>query len=68
MLILNQMIEDVFEKIMNRAAIVARGNKRVILSRRELKTACRLVLSPELAMDAIKYADEAHARFSTKTE
>jgi histone H2B len=66
--ILNNMVDELINRIMSEASSMARRNKRVILSTREIKAACRLVLPPTLASGAIEYANQALLKSFPKTE
>lgn len=66
--ILNKMVDELFNRIMSEASSMARKNRRVILSKKEITAACRLVLPPTLAAGAIAYGNQALLRSSGKTE
>jgi histone H2B len=60
MAILNDLVDDLFERIMNEASELARKDQRHTLTTREIQSAVRLVLPGELARHAVS---EGHAAF-----
>jgi histone H2B len=60
MAVMNDVVEDMFEKIMNEASELARKDQRHTLTTREIQSAVRLVLPGELARHAVS---EGHAAF-----
>ncbi|KAA8539225.1 hypothetical protein F0562_025917 [Nyssa sinensis] len=51
--IMNSFINDIFEKLAQEAARLARYNKKPTITSREIQTAVRLVLPGELAKHAV---------------
>lgn len=68
MILYNDLASELLDQIMTAASSMARRNKRVILSKRELVAACRLVLPTELAKNAIAYGNEALKNMSETSE
>lgn len=59
MRIFNGFVNDMFERVANEAATLVRVNKRRTLGARELQTAVRIVLPPELAKHAMAEGTKA---------
>jgi len=64
MSVVNSFVTDIFERIANEAASLARINKRRTLGSREVQTAVRLVLPAELAKHAMSEGTKAVAKAS----
>jgi histone H2B len=64
MAVLNSFVSDLFERIANEAASLARINKKRTLGSREVQTAVRLVLPTELAKHAMSEGTKAVAKVS----
>jgi histone H2B len=62
MAIMNSFVDDLFERIMKEAALLARMNHRHTLTTREIQTAVRLVLPGELAHHAVSEGVKAYTR------
>jgi len=65
MKIMSDLVDDMFEKIMNEASELARKDQRHTLTTREIQSAVRLVLPGELAKHAVS---EGHKAFVTYLE
>ena len=65
MSILNSFINDIFEKIANETATLARYNKKPTVTSREIQTAVRLVLPGELAKHAVSEGTKAVTKFTS---
>jgi histone H2B len=65
MSIMNSFINDIFEKLMQEAARLARYNKKSTITSREIQTSVRLVLDGELAKHAIFEGSQAVTKFTT---
>ena len=65
MTIMNSFVNDVFERICNEAARLARYNKKSTLSSREIQTAVRLALPGELAKHAVSEGTKAVTKFTS---
>ncbi|KAI7726760.1 hypothetical protein M8C21_006132 [Ambrosia artemisiifolia] len=63
--IMNSFINDIFEKLAQEAARLARYNKKNTLSSREIQTAVRLVLPGELAKHAVSEGTKAVTKFTS---
>nr|XP_043614827.1 histone H2B.5-like [Erigeron canadensis]XP_043618539.1 histone H2B.5-like [Erigeron canadensis]XP_043618540.1 histone H2B.5-like [Erigeron canadensis] len=63
--IMNSFINDIFEKLAQEAAKLARYNKKNTLSSREIQTAVRLVLPGELAKHAVSEGTKAVTKFTS---
>lgn len=64
MLIMNGFVEDMFERIMVEASRLARYNHRTTLTSREIQSAVRMVLPPDLASHAISEGRKALEKFN----
>ncbi|KAL8518103.1 hypothetical protein ACS0TY_009402 [Phlomoides rotata] len=63
--IMNNFINDIFEKLAQEAAWLARYNKKPTITSHEIQTAVRLVLSGELAKHAISEGTRAVTKFTS---
>ncbi|KAK6137880.1 hypothetical protein DH2020_028388 [Rehmannia glutinosa] len=64
--IMNSFINDIFEKLAQEAARLARYNKKPTITSREIQTAVRLVLPGELAKHAVSEGTKAVTKFTTE--
>ena len=64
MAVMNSFVTDIFERVANEAASLARINKKKTLGSREVQTAVRLVLPAELAKHAMSEGTKAVAKAS----
>lgn len=65
MSILNSFINDIFEKIAEETATLARYNKKPTVTSREIQTAVRLILPGELAKHAVSEGTKAVTKFTS---
>jgi len=65
MSIMNSFINDIFEKLAQEAARLARYNKKPTLTSREIQTSVRLVLPGELAKHAVSEGTKAVTKFTS---
>ena len=65
MTIINNFVEDTFEKIASESGRLVRYNRRHTLSSREVQTAVRLLLPGELAKHAVAEGTKAVTKYST---
>ena len=65
MSIMNSFINDIFEKLAQEAARLARYNKKPTITSREIQTSVRLVLPGELAKHAVSEGTKAVTKFTT---
>jgi histone H2B len=63
--IMDNMMEDLFEKISLEASKLAKSNKRQTISAREIQTAVRLVLPGELCKHAITEGSKAITKYNS---
>jgi len=63
MIIMNNLVEDVFERICVEAARLARANKKATITAREIQTAVRLILPGELSKHAVVEGSKALTKF-----
>ncbi len=63
--IMNSFINDIFEKLAQEAARLARYNKKPTITSREIQTAVRLILPGELAKHAVSEGTKAVAKFTS---
>ncbi|KAF3947198.1 hypothetical protein ACB098_08G109700 [Castanea mollissima] len=63
--IMNSFINDIFEKLAQEAARLARYNKKPTVTSREIQTAVRLVLPGELAKHAVSEGTKAVTKFTS---
>ena len=62
--IINNFVEDTFEKIASEASKLCRMHKRATMSSRDVQSAIRLVLPGELAKHAVSEGTKAMTKFS----
>lgn len=65
MVIMDNFINDIFERIAAEAGRLARYNKRNTLSSREIQTAVRLLLPGELAKHAVSEGTKAVTKYNS---
>uniref|UniRef100_A0A0D3G8L7 Histone H2B n=1 Tax=Oryza barthii TaxID=65489 RepID=A0A0D3G8L7_9ORYZ len=65
MSIMNSFINDIFEKLEQEAARLARYNKKPTITSREIQTSVRLVLPGELAKHAVSEGTKAVTKFTS---
>jgi len=65
MIIMDNFINDIFERIAHEAGKLARYNKRHTLSSREIQTAVRLILPGELAKHAVSEGTKAVTKYNS---
>ena len=65
MSIMNSFINDIFEKLAQEAARLARYNKKPTITSREIQTSVRLVLPGELAKHAVSEGTKAITKFTS---
>ncbi|KAG8044746.1 hypothetical protein GUJ93_ZPchr0010g9752 [Zizania palustris] len=65
MSIMNSFINDIFEKLAQEAAKLARYNKKPTITSREIQTSVRLVLPGELAKHAVSEGTKAVTKFTS---
>ncbi|KMT05299.1 hypothetical protein BVRB_7g174370 [Beta vulgaris subsp. vulgaris] len=65
MSIMNSFINDIFEKLAQESAKLARYNKKPTITSREIQTAVRLVLPGELAKHAVSEGTKAVTKFTS---
>ncbi|CAM6096363.1 unnamed protein product [Calypogeia fissa] len=63
--IMNSFINDIFEKLAQEAARLARYNKKPTIASREIQTAVRLILPGELAKHAVSEGTKAVTKFTS---
>jgi len=63
--IMNSFIHDIFEKLAQEAARLARYNKKPTITSREIQTAVRLILPGELAKHAVSEGTKAVTKFTS---
>jgi len=63
--IMNSFINDIFEKLAQEAARLARYNKKPTITSREIQTAVRLNLPGELAKHAVSEGTKAVTKFTS---
>ncbi|XP_059666013.1 histone H2B.3-like [Cornus florida] len=63
--IMNSFINDIFEKLAQESAKLARYNKKPTITSREIQTAVRLVLPGELAKHAVSEGTKAVTKFTS---
>ena len=64
MKIMDNFISDIFEKMANEAARLARYNKKQTITSREVQTAVRLVLPGELSKHAVSEGTKAVTKYN----
>ncbi|XP_020571720.1 histone H2B.4-like [Phalaenopsis equestris] len=65
MSIMNSFINDIFEKLAHEASRLARYNKQLTITSREIQTSVRLVLPGELAKHAVSEGTKAVTKFTS---
>jgi len=65
MSIMNSFINDIFEKLAQEAARLARYNKKPTITSREIQTSVRLVLPGKLAKHAVSEGTKAVTKFTS---
>ena len=65
MTIINNFVEDTFEKIASEASKLCRMHKRATMSSRDVQSAIRLVLPGELAKHAVSEGTKAVTKFTS---
>ncbi|KAI4963374.1 hypothetical protein ZWY2020_014950 [Hordeum vulgare] len=68
MSIMNSFINDIFEKLAQEAAKLARYNKKPTITSREIQTSVRLVLPGELAKHAVSEGTKAVTKFTSQID
>jgi len=68
MIIMDNFINDIFERIATEAGRLARYNKRHTITSREIQTAVRLILPGELAKHAVSEGTKAVSKYNTSVE
>ncbi|CAM6033572.1 unnamed protein product [Sphagnum compactum] len=63
--IMNSFVNDIFEKLAQEAARLARYNKKPTITSREVQTAVRLTLPGELAKHAVSEGTKAVTKFTS---
>ncbi|KAG6544168.1 hypothetical protein Mapa_014368 [Marchantia paleacea] len=63
--IMNSFINDIFEKLAQESARLARYNKKPTITSREIQTAVRLTLPGELAKHAVSEGTKAVTKFTS---
>ncbi|CAK9226751.1 unnamed protein product [Sphagnum jensenii] len=63
--IMNSFINDIFEKLAQEAAKLARYNKKPTITSREIQTAVRLILPGELAKHAVSEGTKAVTKYTS---
>ena len=66
MLIMDNFIHDVFERLASEAGRLARYNKKSTISSREVQTAVRLTLPGELAKHAVSEGTKAVTKYNAE--
>eukprot|EP01114_Cavostelium_apophysatum_P008267 TRINITY_DN2063_c0_g2_i1.p2 TRINITY_DN2063_c0_g2~~TRINITY_DN2063_c0_g2_i1.p2 ORF type:complete len:163 (-),score=48.81 TRINITY_DN2063_c0_g2_i1:220-666(-) len=67
MLIMDNFINDIFERLASEAGRLARYNKRHTITSREVQTAVRLILPGELAKHAVSEGTKAVTKYNSNT-
>ncbi|OMO88870.1 Histone H2B [Corchorus olitorius] len=62
---MNSFINDIFEKLAQEASSLAKYNKELTITSREIQTAARLVLPCELAKHAVSDGTKAVTKFTS---
>lgn len=65
MAIMNSFVGDVFDRLGNEAARLARLNKKSTITSREIQTAVRLLLPGELAKHAVSEGTKAVTKYTS---
>ena len=63
--ILNNLVQDSFEKIAEEAQRLVKRNRRQTLTSREIQTAVRLILPGELAKHAVSEGTKAVTKYTS---
>lgn len=63
--IMNSFINDIFEKLAQESARLARYNKKPTITSREIQTAVKLILPGELAKHAVSEGTKAVTKFTS---
>lgn len=63
--IMNSFINDIFEKLAQESARLARYNKKPTITSREIQTAVRLILPGELAKHAVSEGTKSVTKFTS---
>jgi histone H2B len=63
MAIMNSFVDDIFERIMHEASVLARKDQKHTLTTREIQSATRLVLPGKLALHAVSEGLKAYGQF-----
>mmetsp|Transcript_10648 Transcript_10648/g.17764 ORF Transcript_10648/g.17764 Transcript_10648/m.17764 type:complete len:112 (+) Transcript_10648:30-365(+) len=66
MVIMDNFIHDVFERLASEAGRLARYNKKSTISSREIQTAVRLLLPGELAKHAVSEGTKAVTKYNAE--
>ena len=64
--VMDSFVKDIFERIADEAARLARSTKRSTISSREIQTAVRLLLPGEIGKHAVSEATKAVIRFQRR--
>jgi len=67
MIIMDNFINDIFDRIATEAGRLARYNKRHTITSREVQTAVRLILPGELAKHAVSEGTKAVTKYNSST-
>ena len=62
---MNSFVNDIFERIAGKASSLARYNKRLTITSREIQTAVRLLLPGELAKHAMSQGTKAVTKYTS---
>jgi histone H2B len=65
MIIMDNFINDIFERIATEAGRLARYNKRHTITSREIQTSVRLILPGELAKHAVSEGTKAVTKYNS---
>ncbi|XP_055855693.1 late histone H2B.L4-like [Episyrphus balteatus] len=68
MLIMNNFVIDIFERLAGEASRLAQYNKKPTITSREIQTAVRLLLPGELAKHAISEGTKAVTKYTSSRE
>ena len=63
--IINSFVNDIFERIAGEASCLARYNKRLTITSREIQTAVHLLLPGELAKHAVSEGTKAVTKYAS---
>ena len=67
MIVLNNFVIDIFEKIATEGAQLSKVNKKNTMTSREIQTAIRLLLPGELAKHAVSEGTKAVSKYTATT-